>query len=475
MSELTISSTNWLAISLRNDTAIVFNLNDTQQWQYLKTEINDNQSKETTPTIIDDKQQQQQEKPEVGGGDDDDNINELNRNLIKFTPNGQKLIINGQNKQIFIYIYLNNDDNNNTKIYWQLQRIITIKKRASALDLTNEFLVIADKSGDVYKTDLLIDQNVILTSDDCIMGHLSMLLDTVFVSMNNNQQYILTTDRDEKIRLTHYPNAYNIQGYCLGHTEFVLYVKLIDQNHILSASGDGTLRLWHLPDCIQLNVFETKTFISSSKHLFYGLPSTTSEDNELSLDSSQINYSIWKMDIASCRLINSNMTDVFIALSIYIYRTHSIYLTTLENLEKSTNKQYKLTFNSKYGTIIDYCFSSKEFISTLQCNLYILFDSNILLKINIIPLLSSSYDKNEILENDTTISTIINTNEFNFINNITSNEIIFKQLFKIRGKPGDSSYYKRKNERIEQQEEKRKRKNQVSTQFQEKVAINDNV
>ncbi|CAF1240481.1 unnamed protein product [Rotaria sordida] len=239
MSELTISSTNWLAISLRNDTAIVFNLNDTQQWQYLKTEINDNQSKETTPTIIDDKQQQQQEKPEVGGGDDDDNINELNRNLIKFTPNGQKLIINGQNKQIFIYIYLNNDDNNNTKTYWQLQRIITIKKRASALDLTNEFLVIADKSGDVYKTDLLIDQNIILTSDDCIMGHLSMLLDTVFVSMNNNQQYILTTDRDEKIRLTHYPNAYNIQGYCLGHTEFVLYVKLIDQNHILSASGDG--------------------------------------------------------------------------------------------------------------------------------------------------------------------------------------------------------------------------------------------
>ncbi|CAF4816334.1 unnamed protein product [Rotaria sp. Silwood2] len=64
MSELTISSTNWLAISLRNDTAIVLNLNDIQQWQYLKPVINDNQSKETNPTTINNKLQQQ-EKTEV--------------------------------------------------------------------------------------------------------------------------------------------------------------------------------------------------------------------------------------------------------------------------------------------------------------------------------------------------------------------------------------------------------------------------
>jgi hypothetical protein len=31
-------------------------------------------------------------------------------------------------------------------------------------------------------------------------------------------------------------------------------------------------------------------------------------------------------------------------------------------------------------------------------------------------------------------------------------------LFKARGDPGDSSYYKRKNERIEQQKEKRWKK-----------------
>jgi WD40 repeat protein len=224
MSELTISSTNWLAISLRNGAAIIFNLNNTQQWQYLKPITNN----ETTPTATVSKQQVE---------DDDDNTSDLNRNLIKFTPDGQKLAINGQNKQIYIYIPSDYELN---KTYWELQRIITVNKRASALDLTNEFLLIADKSGDVYKTNLSINTNLILTSDDCIMGHLSMLLDIAFIRTNENQQFILTADRDEKIRLSHYPNAYNIQGYCLGHTEFVSHVKLINPNHILSASGDGS-------------------------------------------------------------------------------------------------------------------------------------------------------------------------------------------------------------------------------------------
>ena len=231
MSELTTSSTNWLAISLRDGTAIVLNLNDIQQWQYLKLATNDNQPKETTSMINVNKQQQRQKIE-----DDEETTNELNRNLIKFTPNGQKLIVNGQNKQIYIYVLLNCTD---TKIYWQLQQMITVKKRASALDLTNDLLFIADKSGDVYKADLSICNNHSLTSDDCIMGHLSMLLDVCFISLNQNQQFIITADRDEKIRLSYYPNAYHIQGYCLGHTEFVSHIKLIEQNHILSASGDG--------------------------------------------------------------------------------------------------------------------------------------------------------------------------------------------------------------------------------------------
>jgi hypothetical protein len=223
----------------------------------------------------------------------------------------------------------------------------------------------------------------------------------------------------------------------------------------------GTLRLWLLPECEQLNLFHSEIFTSKSKDIFYR-SSTNSENKESALDLSPINSSIWKMDSTS------NTSDVLIALSIYGDRLHSIYLTTLSNLQKSSNEQRKLTFDSSYGTIMDYCFPSNS-----DCYLYILFDSNILVKVNVMSILSC--DKTEYFEeNDQTINRILGRQEFSLMNNITSNDIIFKQLFKSRGDPGDSSYHKRKNVRIEQQEEKRKKK-QVSTQFQEKVSIDGNV
>ncbi|XP_053653805.2 tRNA (guanine-N(7)-)-methyltransferase non-catalytic subunit WDR4 isoform X3 [Cherax quadricarinatus] len=76
-----------------------------------------------------------------------------------------------------------------------------------------------------------------------ILGHLSMLLD---MAITEDDKYIITCDRDEKIRVSHYPNSYNIVSFCLGHKEFVTQVELLPQNNnlLLSCSGDGTLILW---------------------------------------------------------------------------------------------------------------------------------------------------------------------------------------------------------------------------------------
>ncbi len=51
-----------------------------------------------------------------------------------------------------------------------------------------------------------------------LLGHLSMLLDA---TVSLCERYLVTCDRDEKIRISCFPNAYNIHIYCLGHTEFV--------------------------------------------------------------------------------------------------------------------------------------------------------------------------------------------------------------------------------------------------------------
>ena len=38
----------------------------------------------------------------------------------------------------------------------------------------------------------------------------------------DNGSKVVTCDRDEKIRISRFPDAFNIHAYCLGHTEWVL-------------------------------------------------------------------------------------------------------------------------------------------------------------------------------------------------------------------------------------------------------------
>lgn len=211
MCEIKISSTGWLVISLRNGAAGVFDLNDTRSWQHLQTESIVHQTKE----------------------------NYLNHNLIKFSPNGQILVIHGQNNQLYVY---NQKDFEKSDVWWQLQRILIVNTHTSALDLTNEFLLIADIKGTIYKVDLSVNdtnKELIVTKENRIMEHSSMLLDLAIIRINDKKSFILTADQDEEIRLSHYPKISHSQSYCLGHTEFVSRMKLIDNHHMLSASGDG--------------------------------------------------------------------------------------------------------------------------------------------------------------------------------------------------------------------------------------------
>ncbi len=55
--------------------------------------------------------------------------------------------------------------------------------------------------------------------------------------MSSDEKYLFTSDRDEKIRISHYPNTYNIHSYLLAHKEFVSQIEFMDENYLLSASG----------------------------------------------------------------------------------------------------------------------------------------------------------------------------------------------------------------------------------------------
>ncbi|XP_022189005.2 tRNA (guanine-N(7)-)-methyltransferase non-catalytic subunit WDR4 [Nilaparvata lugens] len=116
-----------------------------------------------------------------------------------------------------------------------------LQKRANKVRFSPkcDSIVVADKSGDVflYSVKSPLDAGVL------ILGHLSMLLD---VLISPDEKFIITCDRDEKIRVSSFPNAYKIHTYCLGHEEFVTSIQLLPhcQDILISTSGDGTVKLW---------------------------------------------------------------------------------------------------------------------------------------------------------------------------------------------------------------------------------------
>lgn len=79
-----------------------------------------------------------------------------------------------------------------------------------------------------------------------LLGHVSMLT-CIALAHVDGRGYIITGDRDEHIRISRtVPQAHVIENYCLGHKDFVsrLCIPKSQQKHLLSGSGDGTVKVW---------------------------------------------------------------------------------------------------------------------------------------------------------------------------------------------------------------------------------------
>ncbi|XP_042350839.1 tRNA (guanine-N(7)-)-methyltransferase non-catalytic subunit wdr4 isoform X2 [Plectropomus leopardus] len=138
---------------------------------------------------------------------------------------------------------------------WQCVSIRWVVRRCTALMFSQaeEELIATDKSGDVYSFSVVEPQR----EGELKMGHLSMLL---ALSMSTDDKYIITADRDEKIRVSHLRSPYNIQSFCLGHQQFVSAL-LVPPGHphwLLSGSGDGTMKLWEYESGTKLQSWDLK-------------------------------------------------------------------------------------------------------------------------------------------------------------------------------------------------------------------------
>ena len=87
---------------------------------------------------------------------------------------------------------------------------------------------------------------------DLLLSHVSMLTHLTPATREvdgRRRGYIITADRDEHIRVSRGPpQSYVIEGYCLGHQEFVSKLCLVPEtDFLLSGGGDDWIGLWDWP------------------------------------------------------------------------------------------------------------------------------------------------------------------------------------------------------------------------------------
>lgn len=112
-----------------------------------------------------------------------------------------------------------------------------------------------------------------------LLGHVSMLTDLAYGQQEVNgkpRKYIITADRDEHIRVTRGPpQSHIIEGYCLGHKDFVSKICPIPGTTLLlSGGGDDWIGVWDWSECKLLRklslqgVFDTDSIAISG--LWFG-------------------------------------------------------------------------------------------------------------------------------------------------------------------------------------------------------------
>ncbi|OBA20262.1 hypothetical protein METBIDRAFT_43849 [Metschnikowia bicuspidata var. bicuspidata NRRL YB-4993] len=128
--------------------------------------------------------------------------------------------------------------------------------------IDDKSIILADKFGDVYE--IGNDDSEAVPEKDLvpILGHVSMLSD-VLVAEHNNQQFVLTGDRDEHIKVTHYPLSYVVKHWLFGHHEFVscMHLPSFNKDLLISGGGDDYLLLWDWWASKQLSRVELRDLI----------------------------------------------------------------------------------------------------------------------------------------------------------------------------------------------------------------------
>lgn len=116
----------------------------------------------------------------------------------------------------------------------------------SCSDKPMQVLLMADKGGEVWAIDLPH-----MKRKTRILGHTA----SVITDMIHTGDMIVTADRDEKIRVTSFPDTCNITGYLLNHRDVVTSISALPKSgcahwkYLVSTGWDHRICVWDATQC----------------------------------------------------------------------------------------------------------------------------------------------------------------------------------------------------------------------------------
>ena len=107
--------------------------------------------------------------------------------------------------------------------------------------MSRKVTVVSDKAGDIWAVRMPD-----LACDVLVAGHTASVVTDLAITADH--RYIVSADRDEKLRFSSFPDLETVENYGLGHTSVVVSVETIPQsdgNHLIVSTGwDHKLLLW---------------------------------------------------------------------------------------------------------------------------------------------------------------------------------------------------------------------------------------
>jgi hypothetical protein len=170
---------------------------------------------------------------------------------VALATNGDFAASVGDDKQVLIW--------DRKKGVLLFQKVLGKKPTCVAfttLSDTEQVLLVGDKTGDV----IAFPVADISQKSRVLLGHTASIITAL--TMADDGKLLISADRDEKIRVSNFPQTASVNAYCLGHSEFISCLAVSKCSPVVfSGSGDGTIAAWNYQTGAKEASFDVKQLL----------------------------------------------------------------------------------------------------------------------------------------------------------------------------------------------------------------------